>query len=76
MVVAAAVVQAAAPTNVEHERTQAVDIRGVVYLLKPPRAEKLHLDTKGGSGNTEEQPAPGSGEAAVLATPDSKMAPN
>ena len=72
----AAVVQAAAPTNVEHERTQAVDIRGVVYLLKPPRAEKLHLDTKGEPGKGEEQPAPGGVETAALPTPDNKTVPN
>ena len=60
----------------EHERTQAVDIRGVVYLLKPPRAEKLHLDTKGEPGKGEEQPAPGGVETAALPTPDNKAAPN
>jgi hypothetical protein len=47
----------AAPTNVQHERTEAVDIRGVVYLLNPPKAEKLHLNTAGESNNPDEQPA-------------------
>jgi hypothetical protein len=69
--------QVATPTNVQYERTQTVDIRGVVYLLKPPQPEKLHLNAKGESGNGEEQPVPSGNEQAAVSPPaDSKATAN
>ena len=67
---------AATLTNVQHERTEGVDIRGVVYLLNKPRPEKLHLNANGEAAGSEEQAPPANAETPSAPPVDAKAASN
>ena len=63
-------------TNVQHDRTEGVDIRGVVYLLNKPRPEKLHLNANGEAAGSEEQAATLSAETPSAPPADPKTPAN
>jgi hypothetical protein len=63
-------------TSVQHERTEGVDIRGVVYLLNKPDPKKLHLNANGEVAGSEEQATPAATETPTVPPAEPPAAAN